>query len=158
MFESKNEVVLKTDVLVIGGGSAGTMAALAARNKGLDVILVDKANINRSGCGAAGNDHFMAVLETGPDWDTPEAFLAWYNLLTQGLVDTKVVEKVYTRRIKSLVEYLENIGIQMRIDAKNNDFVRTKSFAQPGEYFINFMDGVSNPSFPRRQRMPELNV
>ncbi len=142
MFESKNEVVLKTDVLVIGGGSAGTMAALAARKKGLDVVLVDKANINRSGCGAAGNDHFMAVLETGPDWDTPAAFLTWYNRLTQGLVDTKVVEKVYTRRIKSLVEYLENIGIQMRIDTKNNDFVRTKSFAQPGEYFINF-DGRS---------------
>ncbi|KUO63023.1 MAG: fumarate reductase [Gracilibacter sp. BRH_c7a] len=142
MFESKNEVVLKTDVLIIGGGSAGTMAALAARKKGLEVILVDKANINRSGCGAAGNDHFMAVLESGPDWDTPEAFLAWYKRLTQGLVDSKVVEKVFTSRIKGLVEYLENIGIQMRIDTKNNDFIRTKSFAQPGEYFINF-DGRS---------------
>lgn len=142
MFESKNEVTLKTDVLVIGGGSAGTMAALAVRQKGLDVILVDKANINRSGCGAAGNDHFMAVLETGPDWDTPDAFLAWYKRLTQGLVDSKVVEKVYTNKIKGLVEYLENIGIQMRIDTKNNDFIRTKSFAQPGEYFINF-DGRS---------------
>jgi len=142
LFESKNEVVLKTDVLIIGGGSAGTMAALAARKKGLEVILVDKANINRSGCGAAGNDHFMAVLESGPDWDTPEAFLAWYKRLTQGLVDSKVVEKVFTSRIKGLVEYLENIGIQMRIDTKNNDFIRTKSFAQPGEYFINF-DGRS---------------
>ncbi len=142
MFEQRNEVTLKTDVLIIGGGSAGTMAALAARKKGLDVILVDKANINRSGCGAAGNDHFMAVLETGPDWDTPEAFLTWYKRLTQGLVDTKVVEKVYTNRIKGLVDYMEKIGIQMRIDTENNDFVRTKSFAQPGEYFINF-DGRS---------------
>ena len=142
MFESKKELTLKTDVLVIGGGSAGTMAALAARQKGLDVILVDKANINRSGCGAAGNDHFMAVLESGPDWDTPHAFLAWYKRLTQGLVDTKVVEVVYTSRIKGIVEYLESIGIQMRIDTENNDFVRTKSFAQPGEYFINF-DGRS---------------
>jgi len=142
LFEQRNEVTLKTDVLIIGGGSAGTMAALAARKKGLDVILVDKANINRSGCGAAGNDHFMAVLETGPDWDTPEAFLTWYKRLTQGLVDTKVVEKVYTNRIKGLVDYMEKIGIQMRIDTENNDFVRTKSFAQPGEYFINF-DGRS---------------
>lgn len=138
MFEQRNEVILKTDVLIIGGGSAGTMAALAARKKGLDVILVDKANINRSGCGAAGNDHFMAVLETGPDWDTPEVFLGWYKKLTQGLVDTKVVENVYTRRIKKLVEYLENIGIPMKEDTKNNDYIRTKSFAQPGEYFINF--------------------
>lgn len=141
MFESRNEVILKTDVLVIGGGSAGTMAALTARKKGLDVMLVDKANINRSGCGAAGNDHFMAVLETGPDWDTSEVFLSWYKRLTQGLVDTKVVEKVYTSRIKRLIAYLESIGIQMK-DPKTNDYIRTRSFAQPGDYFINF-DGRS---------------
>ena len=108
MFENGNEITLKTDVLVIGGGSAGTMAALTTRKKGLDVILADKANINRSGCGAAGNDHFMAVLETGPGWDTPEVFLSWYNRLTQGLVDKKVVEKVFTSRIKRLVGYLED--------------------------------------------------
>lgn len=142
MFESSKEIVIKTDVLVIGGGSAGTMAAMAARQKGLDAVLVDKANIDRSGCGAAGNDHFMAVLETGPDWDTPEVFLGWYKRLTQGLVDSKVVDHVYVQKIKGLVDYLEGLGIQMKIDTKNNAFVRTKSFAQPGEYFINF-DGRS---------------
>lgn len=142
LFNSNTEILVKTDVLVIGGGSAGTMAAIAARKKGVDVVLVDKANINRSGCGAAGNDHFMAVLETGPAWDTPEVFLGWYKKLTQGLVDTKVVENVFTKRIKGLAEYLEGIGIQMKEDTKNNDYIRTKSFAQPGEYFINF-DGRS---------------
>lgn len=142
MFESNKEVLVKTDVLVIGGGSAGTMAALAARRKGLDVVLVDKANIDRSGCGAAGNDHFMAVLESGPDWDTPEVFLAWYNRLTQGLVDTDVVDHVYIRKIKGLAEYMEKLGIPMRLDTKKNDYMRTRSFAQPGDYFINF-DGRS---------------
>ena len=133
-----NENVVNVDVLVIGGGSAGTMAALAARRQGLDVALVDKAGIDRSGCGAAGNDHFLAVLDTGPDWDTNEAFMTWYHRLTQGLVDMNIPPKVYLSRIKNLLKYLEELGVPMREDTENDAYIRTGSFGQPGEYFINF--------------------
>ncbi|QGP91507.1 FAD binding domain protein [Neomoorella glycerini] len=129
---------ITTDVLVIGGGSAGTMAALAARRQGLEVALVDKAGIDRSGCGCAGNDHFLAILESGPEWDTKEAFLKWYHRLTQGLVDMAIPEKVFLSRIKRMVAYLEELGIPMRLDATHNDYIRTGSFGQPGDYFINF--------------------
>lgn len=138
MFNPSNEHRIKTDMLVVGGGSAGTMAAIAARRKGLDVVLADKAGIARSGCSAAGIDHFMAVLESGPEWDTPEAFLSWYGRLTQDLVDIKVVEKAYLRKIKVLVAYLESLGVPMRLDRERNDYIRTGSFGQPGDYFINF--------------------
>jgi succinate dehydrogenase/fumarate reductase flavoprotein subunit len=37
------ETVIETDVLVIGGGIAGCFAAMKARDKGVDVTLVDKA-------------------------------------------------------------------------------------------------------------------
>ena len=50
---------LKTDFLIIGGGIAGLMAAISAREKGINVIIAEKANTLRSGSGAAGNDHFM---------------------------------------------------------------------------------------------------
>ncbi|MFN5839329.1 MAG: FAD-binding protein, partial [Pseudanabaena sp.] len=42
---------LKTDVLVIGGGTAGTMAAIKAKqaNPDGDVLVLEKANIRRSG-------------------------------------------------------------------------------------------------------------
>jgi succinate dehydrogenase/fumarate reductase flavoprotein subunit len=123
--------------LVIGGGSAGTMAAIEARKSGLSVALADKAGIYRSGCGAAGNDHFLAVLETGPEWDTAAVFLGWYKKLTQSLVDMKIPEKVYIRRIKPLVAELEAMGIPMK-ESEHNDYIRTRSFAQPGDYFINF--------------------
>ncbi len=46
--EAKTEVV-KTDVLVLGGGIAGCLAAIKARESGLDVVLVDKGNLGRSG-------------------------------------------------------------------------------------------------------------
>ena len=40
---------VKTDVLVIGGGHAGTFAAMKARDKGLDVTLSDKGTVGRAG-------------------------------------------------------------------------------------------------------------
>ena len=46
--ETKTEVV-KTDVLVLGGGIAGCLAALKAREYDLDVVLVDKGDLGRSG-------------------------------------------------------------------------------------------------------------
>jgi adenylylsulfate reductase subunit A len=128
---------LETDVLVLGGGNAGTMAALAARRKGVEVALVDKANINRSGCSAAGIDHFCAILDEGPAWDTRAAFLGWYNQLTQGLIDIDIPDYAFLSRIKRLVQYLESLGINMRL-GKNNTYLRTRSFMQPGEYYINF--------------------
>ncbi len=44
-----HEEIVETDVLVIGGGIAGTFAAIKAKEKGLDVTLVDKGHVGRSG-------------------------------------------------------------------------------------------------------------
>lgn len=41
--------VIKTDVLVLGGGIAGCLASIYARKSGLDVTLVDKGDVGRSG-------------------------------------------------------------------------------------------------------------
>ncbi len=43
------ETIIETDVLVIGGGFAGCFAAVKAREQGVDVTLVSKGNIGRSG-------------------------------------------------------------------------------------------------------------
>ena len=39
---------LESDVLIVGGGIAGLMAAIAAADKGASVILLDKANTKRA--------------------------------------------------------------------------------------------------------------
>lgn len=54
--------VIETDVLVIGGGIAGCCAAVKAREHGLDVTLIDKAAIERSGSAAQGIDHFDGLF------------------------------------------------------------------------------------------------
>ena len=49
--EIKNRKILDTDILIIGGGTAGCYAALTiAEQSDAKVIIAEKANIKRSGC------------------------------------------------------------------------------------------------------------
>ena len=58
-----NIVPVETDVLVIGGGLAGCMAAIkASEQEGIRVTLVDKSNTKASGCAASGIDHVWAYI------------------------------------------------------------------------------------------------
>ncbi len=58
----RDEEPMETDVLIAGGGIAGLMAAIRAAVSGASVIVAEKANTKRSGCGATGNDHFLCYL------------------------------------------------------------------------------------------------
>jgi flavin-dependent dehydrogenase len=40
---------IETDVAVVGGGTAGLNTAMAAAERGLKVLVAEKANIERSG-------------------------------------------------------------------------------------------------------------
>jgi succinate dehydrogenase/fumarate reductase flavoprotein subunit len=69
-----NEEILRTDVLCIGGGIAGLMAAIRAREVGAEVIVAEKGNTLHSGRGRAGNDHFWCYIPEVHGLDM-EAFL-----------------------------------------------------------------------------------
>ena len=57
------------DVLCIGGGIAGLMAAIRAADLGATVVVVEKGNTLSSGAGGLGNDHFVCYIPEvhGPD-------------------------------------------------------------------------------------------
>ena len=56
-------IPIETDVLIIGGGLAGCMAAIkAAEEKDLRVTLVEKSNTLASGCAASGIDHIWSYI------------------------------------------------------------------------------------------------
>ena len=58
----KNRII-DTDVLIIGGGTAGCFAGITlGGKKDLDVLIVEKANIVRSGCLAAGVNAINAYI------------------------------------------------------------------------------------------------
>jgi succinate dehydrogenase/fumarate reductase flavoprotein subunit len=48
----------ESDVLIIGGGIAGCWAAISAARSGLKVTLVEKGDVQRSGAGGPGCDHW----------------------------------------------------------------------------------------------------
>jgi len=55
-------VSIETDVLVIGGGLAGCMAAIKAAEYGIKVVIAEKANTENSGCAGTGIDHSWAYI------------------------------------------------------------------------------------------------
>lgn len=58
--------ILHTDILIIGGGTAGCYAALTICEKSdYSIIIAEKANIKRSGCLAAGVNAINAYILKG---------------------------------------------------------------------------------------------
>lgn len=150
--------ILNTDVLVVGGGVSGSMAAIAARDTApVDVLVLEKAALVRSGDAGAGNDHFLAHLNTGPEWDTDEAMAAYYRRLSQGLAPVEVAKVLHLNRIGEIIEKLESYGIPLR-DRKTGEFIRTKSFGQPGPYYINFKGKHMKPALAEQLKKRKVRV
>jgi adenylylsulfate reductase subunit A len=127
---------LQTEILIIGGGAAGLNAALSAREAGREVVIMDKAVIERSGHFAGGIDHFAAYLNTGPDWDTREAYLDFTARSARGATHPEVVEKVYCDQLPTAIKRFDAVGCSLR--RSDNTFFRTQSYGQPGPWWINF--------------------
>ena len=64
---------IDTDVLIIGGGIAACLAAIEAKRKGVDVVLVDKAHVGRS-----GNSPLMSGILTMFDADDDD-YDSWFR-------------------------------------------------------------------------------
>jgi len=64
---------LEADVVVLGAGVAGCMAAIAAAKEGRSVIVVEKAGAIRSGAGGSGCDHWEQCASNPCSTVTPEA-------------------------------------------------------------------------------------
>ncbi|UUO15339.1 FAD-dependent oxidoreductase [Dolichospermum heterosporum] len=71
--DSDVDQTLLADVLVIGGGPAGTWSAWSAANAGAKVVLVDKGYCGTSGCAAASGN---GVWYVAPEPDGREAAMA----------------------------------------------------------------------------------
>ncbi|SHN42719.1 FAD-dependent oxidoreductase [Cryptosporangium aurantiacum] len=95
------------DVLVIGGGAAGTWAALAACRAGRSVVLADKAYTGTSGAAAAGG---ADVWDVPADWDTQESEVGHRASLGDGLADPRWLERVVEETRTRLSEWEQVSG------------------------------------------------
>ena len=134
---------VKADVVVIGGGTAGLNTAMAAAEMGADVLVVDKAHIQRSGAIAGGIDHFFAYLDTGPSWDTRDAYLAYVSKVARGAANLKIHEKVFCDELTSAMERIERMGVSLH--QPDGSILRTQALGQPGPIAINFDGKLLKP-------------
>ncbi|HJQ62287.1 MAG TPA: FAD-binding protein [Burkholderiales bacterium] len=133
-------ITMDTDVLVVGGGVAGSMAAIPALEAGLQVVMCEKGKVlDHCGSIGCGVDHYLTVMDTGPEWDTPDYLIKHVPELTDGIVDMAVAGRVI-REMPRIFRKLESLGIDFK-DRKTGTYYRLRSFGLPGTYHINF-DGT----------------
>ena len=146
--EFKAEPILDADVLIVGGGVAGCLAALGARESGAKVAVLDKGGLlERTGSIAAGVDQILAVAEDGEEWDTPDYLLEHIPSLTDSIVDLKSVE-TFVRGLPGMLKKLERLGVPFR-DPATGKYFRHRTFGLPGEYHIDFDGSKFKPKIAR---------
>ncbi len=123
-----------TDILIIGGGAAGSFAAVMAKENvpHLDVTIIEKAHIERSGCLAAGINAINAYLNSG---ETPESYLEYVKNDSDGLVRDDLVYSI-GKGLNRVTEIVEQWGLPINKDIKGNYLARgPRSIKINGEKF-----------------------
>jgi succinate dehydrogenase/fumarate reductase flavoprotein subunit len=133
--------IVDADVLVLGAGAAGCGAAIAAREKGASVLLVEKGKLESSGCLGGGNDHFMAVLNSGPDTDTAQAVVDFYRTPLSGLT-APMIEEGWVKNMPVIMTMLQDIGVEFMRD-EHGAWLRTVGFGQPGNWWVHIKNGMT---------------
>ena len=104
----KTEIV-RTDVLIIGGGTSGCYAALtiAEEKKDLRVVIAEKANIIRSGCLAAGVNALNAYITEGR---TPQDYVDYAKKDAAGIVREDLLYTM-SEGLNRVTAKLEELGL-----------------------------------------------
>ena len=84
------EKVIDTDLLIIGGGLAGCMAAIEARKHNVKVTLIEKAAMNTSGMVGMGLDHYPSIAHPMINNVTPEEYARYRVDDLDGLASLKL--------------------------------------------------------------------
>lgn len=102
---------IKTDLLIIGGGTAGCYAAITAKNASnaadLKILIVEKANIKRSGCLAAGVNALNAYITEGRE---PKDYVEYAKKDADGIVREDLLYSI-SERFNEITAHLEKLGL-----------------------------------------------
>lgn len=127
---------LTCDVLVIGGGTAGTMAALTAAEAGARVLLLEKAHVRHSGALAMGMDGVNNAVVPGRA--EPDDYVAEITRANDGIVDQSTVRQTATRGF-AMVRRLESYGVKFEKDEHGEYAVR--QVHRSGSYVLPMPEG-----------------
>lgn len=110
---------LETDVLIIGGGTAGCFAAYTlGKEAGVSVLIVEKANIKRSGCLAAGVNALNAYITEG---HVPQDYVDYAKKDAHGIVREDLLLSM-SERLNHVTKVLDDLGLVILKD-ENGKYV-----------------------------------
>jgi succinate dehydrogenase/fumarate reductase flavoprotein subunit len=128
----------EVDVLVIGGGTAGPMAAVKAKqaNPALRVLLLEKANVKRSGAISMGMDGLNNAVV--PGFATPEQYVREITAANDGIVNQKTL-MAYAQGSFAMIEELDRWGVKFEKD-ETGDYAM-KKVHHMGTYVLPMPEG-----------------
>jgi succinate dehydrogenase/fumarate reductase flavoprotein subunit len=126
------------DVVVVGGGTAGPMAAIKAKqaNPALRVLLIDKAHVRRSGAISMGMDGLNNAVV--PGHATPEQYVREITIANDGIVNQKTL-MAYAVNSFSMIEELDSWGVRFEKD-ETGDYA-VKKVHHIGSYVLPMPNG-----------------
>lgn len=110
---------ITTDILIIGGGTAGCYAALTiSENSDAKVLICEKAHIKRSGCLAAGVNALNAYIVEGRK---PQDYVDYAKKDADGIVREDLLLTM-SERLNSVTDRLAELGLVILKD-ENGKYV-----------------------------------
>lgn len=110
---------IETDLLIIGGGTAGCYAAItAAESSELSILILEKANIKRSGCLAAGVNAINAYITKGRK---PSDYVEYAKKDADNIVREDLLLTM-SQGLNKVTENMENMGLVILKD-ENGEYV-----------------------------------
>lgn len=110
---------LTTDLLIIGGGTAGCQAAITVRESSdIKILICEKAHIKRSGCLAAGVNALNAYITEG---HTPKDYVEYARKDADGIVRDDLLYTM-SERLNKVTKQLEDMGLVILKD-ENGKYV-----------------------------------
>lgn len=110
---------ISTDVLIIGGGTAGCYAALTiSENSDKKVLICEKAHIKRSGCLAAGVNALNAYIVDGRK---PQDYVDYAKKDADGIVREDLLLTM-SEKLNEVTDRLEKLGLVILKD-ENGKYV-----------------------------------
>ncbi len=110
---------ITTDVLIIGGGTAGCYAALTlSRDTELSIVIAEKAHIKRSGCLAAGVNAINAYITKG---HVPQDYVDYAKKDAAGIVREDLLLTA-AEHFNEVTADMEQLGLVILKD-ENGEYV-----------------------------------
>jgi len=144
------------DILIIGGGTAGPMAALKAKkaNPKANVVLLDKANVKRSGAISMGMDGLNNSVI--PGYATPEQYVKEITIANDGICDQAAVYR-YAQECYAIIQELDSFGIRFQKD-QNGEY-DVKKVHHIGTYVLPMPNGDTvKKALYRQLRKARINI